>query len=44
MPIAFLTSLTEEEFKDFLKQAITEVLADQNTNNQSAIPELLDIK
>jgi len=44
MPVAFLTSLTEEEFKNFLKQAITEVLADQNINNQSAVPELLDIK
>lgn len=44
MSVAFLTSLTEEEFKNFLKQAITEVLADKNINNQSAVPELLDIK
>ncbi len=44
MPAAFLTSLTEAEFKDFLKQALKEILAEQTINTQPALPEILDIK
>ena len=44
MPVAFLTSFTEEDFKDFLKQALREILADQIPNTQYALPEILDIK
>lgn len=44
MPVAFLTSLTETEFKDFLKQALKEILAEQTINTQPALPEILDIK
>jgi excisionase family DNA binding protein len=44
MPVSFLTSFTEEEFKNFLKQAITEVLVDQNISQQATVPEILDIR
>jgi excisionase family DNA binding protein len=44
MSISFLTSFTEEEFKNFLKQAITEVLVDQNISRQPAVSEILDIR
>lgn len=44
MPAAFLTSLTETEFKYFLKQALKEILAEQTINTHPALPEILDVK
>jgi excisionase family DNA binding protein len=44
MALSFLTNLNEEEFKHFLKQAISEVLKEQNKQTNQNLPEILDIK
>ena len=45
MALSFLTNLSEEEFKDFLKQAISEALNGQNSKGASeSLPEIMDIR
>jgi hypothetical protein len=44
MATSFLTNLSEEEFKDFLKQAISEALAGQNKPSDRNLPDILDVK
>ena len=44
MATHFLTNLNEEEFKDFLKQAISEVLNGQIKPIKENLPDILDIK
>ena len=44
MSTSFLTSLNEEEFKEFLKSAIREVLHEDLKNTKSDIPDTLNIK
>ena len=44
MATTFLTNLNEEEFKDFLKQAISEVLKGQTNQTRENLPDILDIK
>ena len=42
MSVQFLTNITEQEFKGFLKEALREILGEQLQLNQQA-PDLLDI-
>ena len=44
MAVSFLTNLSEEEFKIFLKTALSEILGDQITNRKSDLPDILDGK
>jgi len=44
MATSFLTSLSEAEFKDFLKQAVSEVLNGQQQQNVEQLPDIMDIK
>lgn len=44
MATSFLTSLTEEEFKTFLKQALLEVLKEHSVQSERRLPDVLDIK
>jgi excisionase family DNA binding protein len=44
MAISFLTSLNEEEFKVFLKNALTEILGNGLTQTKSYVPDILDVK
>ena len=44
MALSFLTSLTEEEFKFFLKQALSEIIGEGLTQAKSNIPDILDVK
>ena len=44
MALSFLTNLNEEEFKIFLKQALTEILSEGIANSPPDIPEILDAK
>jgi excisionase family DNA binding protein len=41
---AFLTSLGEEEFKSFLKEALKEILDENNHPSAPKQPEILDIR
>jgi len=44
MAVSFLTSLNEEEFKNFLKEALSEIIEEGLTQSKSNIPEILDVK
>jgi excisionase family DNA binding protein len=44
MAVSFLTSLNEEEFKIFLKQAISEIIGDGLMQSKNYVPEILDVK
>jgi excisionase family DNA binding protein len=44
MAISFLTNLNEEEFKVFLKTALTEIIGNGLSQAKSNIPEILDVK
>lgn len=44
MALSFLTNLTEEEFKIFLKTALSEILGDKISNQKSDLPDILDGK
>ena len=43
MSASFLTSLSEQEFKEFLKSAIKEILNDNLKNLRSDLPDILNI-
>lgn len=44
MAVSFLTNLSEEEFKIFLKQALSEILNERITHSKPDIPDILDVK
>jgi len=44
MAVSFLTNLNEEEFKVFLKQAISEIIGEGLTQVKNIIPDILDVK
>ena len=44
MALSFLTTLTEAEFKDFLKEAVREVVQEALSGMTGAPPEIMDIK
>jgi excisionase family DNA binding protein len=44
MAISFLTNLNEEEFKVFLKQALSEIIGNGLAQAKSNIPEIMDVK
>lgn len=44
MGASFLTSLNEQEFKEFLKSAIKEILGDDLKNLKSDLPDILNIR
>lgn len=44
MATSFLTNVSEEEFKIFLRQALSEILGERSTNPEPALPDILDIK
>jgi len=44
MALSFLTNLNEEEFKIFLKQALSEILGEGLTQAKNIIPDILDVK
>ena len=44
MATSFLTNLSEEEFKDFLKNAISEIMLGLSTQVKQNLPDILDIK
>lgn len=44
MSATFLISLTEQEFKEFLKPAIREVIQEDLHKQKSATPDILNIK
>ena len=44
MSVSFLTNLNEEEFKIFLKQAISEIIGEGLTQVKNIIPDILDVK
>ena len=44
MAVSFLTNLNEEEFKVFLKQAISEIFGEGLTQVKNIIPDILDVK
>jgi excisionase family DNA binding protein len=44
MAISFLTNLNEEEFKVFLRQALSEIMDDQTAHPKSDIPDIMDVK
>jgi len=44
MSLSFLTAMTEEEFKNFLKQAITEVMKNLTINDTDLSSDPLDVE
>jgi excisionase family DNA binding protein len=44
MATSFLISLSEEEFKAFLKEALKEIIGDSISKEKSGLTEILDIK
>lgn len=44
MAVSFLTNLNEEEFKIFLKQALSEILNERNNLSLPDIPDILDVE
>ena len=44
MALSFLTNLNEEEFKVFLKQALSEIIGEGLTQAKNIIPDILDVK
>ena len=44
MALSFLTNLNEEEFKIFLKQALSEIMGERTTHPVPDIPDIMDVK
>lgn len=44
MAVSFLTNLTEVEFKQFLRQSLTEIMSEQGFTNKAETRDILDIK
>ena len=44
MSVQFLTNISSEEFKEFLKDALKEILPEQLGAVKQQLPEILDIK
>lgn len=44
MAVSFLTNLSEEEFKIFLKQALSDILGEQVTQSKTTAPSIMDVK
>lgn len=44
MSATFLTSLSEQEFKEFLKSAIKEIIREDLSNLKPSLPDILNIK
>ena len=44
MSVSFLTSLSENEFKEFLKQALKEILLEDLKKLGSSIPDILNVE
>ncbi|MFY9311109.1 MAG: helix-turn-helix domain-containing protein [Bacteroidia bacterium] len=44
MAVSFLTNLNEEEFKNFLKQALSEIMGERITHSKPDIPDIMDVK
>jgi excisionase family DNA binding protein len=44
MAISFLTNLNEEEFKIFLKQALSEIMDERTAHSTSDVPDIMDVK
>ena len=44
MSVQFLTNISSEEFKEFLKDALKEILSGQLSAVKEQLPEILDIK
>lgn len=44
MSIQFLTNISEQEFKKFLKDALKETLGEKLSALQDELPEILDVK
>jgi excisionase family DNA binding protein len=44
MAVSFLTNLNEEEFKIFLKQAISEIMDERTAHSKPDTPDILDAK
>lgn len=44
MPVSFLTNLDEQEFKEFLRDAIKEVLGDVIPTLKEEAPDILDVE
>ncbi len=44
MAVAFLTNLNEEEFKTFLKSAITEVIGGTIHFSKPSLPDIFDVR
>ena len=44
MAVSFLTNLNEEEFKIFLKQALSEIIGERISNSKPDLPDILDGK
>ncbi|MHB8259994.1 MAG: helix-turn-helix domain-containing protein [Bacteroidia bacterium] len=44
MAVSFLTNLNEEEFKVFLKEALSDIIGEGLTQTKPNIPEILDVK
>jgi excisionase family DNA binding protein len=42
MSISFLTNVSEQEFKEFLRNTLKEILSEQN--NQTVLPEVLNVQ
>lgn len=43
MSVSFLTSLTEKEFKEFLKEALKEILG-ESLSSKTNLPEILNVQ
>jgi excisionase family DNA binding protein len=44
MAVSFLTNLNEEEFKIFLKQAISEIMDERTAHSKPDTPDILDVE
>ena len=44
MAVSFLTNLNEEEFKIFLRQALTEIIGERNPHSKPDLPDIMDVK
>ena len=44
MAVSFLTNLNEEEFKNFLKTALSEIISDRQVHSKPNLPDILDGK
>jgi excisionase family DNA binding protein len=44
MSISFLTNISEQEFKEFLKDALKEILSDQLGALKQQLPDVLDVQ